>query len=348
MTTIREILHGLKAGRLQTVGRMQMIPLSAESDSLHDDRFVAPCSSVSEVSTQNYGEMAFRNKTDKILVVPSHTGYVVKQAAQNHAMSSMGMIPAKAGARFNNARCVQQTQGGLIHPGDHEDEMVILPFSLREAALDGRKHGGYDAMWPHISRFNRGMGCAHVGNLDVFLSRYERQLDEFVAEFEITPRQIGAIILVDGEVVGIERAPSPSFWRTVFRHVVRECYGSLCLERDVAAEKANPGRARPGLKSRVRLQTKGINTLDDLEEAIDKARASEERKVKKIVRDLLDEPFQSADEQGVSGLKAVTVRNTQFKGQMILDGLRVCYASLFTGKSWEKNAPWVSASKFAL
>ena len=41
------------------------------------------------------------------------------------------------------------------------------------------------------------------------------ELDEFVAEFECVPRQIGAIILVDDQVVGVERAPSHAYWQSV-------------------------------------------------------------------------------------------------------------------------------------
>ena len=85
--TISEILKGTTAGRMQSVGYMQVIPLISQ---IEDDRFVSPLEA--EVSTRGYGSMVFNNPLNKVLIVPLHAGYVVKQAAQDHAMSQAGVI----------------------------------------------------------------------------------------------------------------------------------------------------------------------------------------------------------------------------------------------------------------
>ena len=218
--TISEILKGTTAGRMQSVGYMQVIPLISQ---IEDDRFVSPLET--EVSTKGYGSMVFSNPINKVLIVPLHAGYVVKRAAQDHAMSSVGVIGRKRKRTYNTAMCIQQTQGGYIPSGKHK--MLILPFSLRESALKVRKKVSYDKLWREISQFNIKMGARKGAHLEFFLDKFKSELDQFIAEFEPVPNQVGAIILIDGEVVGIEKAPSVSYWLGIWPALIRECYGSL-------------------------------------------------------------------------------------------------------------------------
>ena len=344
--TIRSVLRGMQTGRMQTVGRMQVIPLVGDPD-LFDERFAAPTGTKASVGTSDYGKMVFKNDNpDKVLLVPCHVGYVVKQQAQNHAMVNAGLVDKGRQKTFSNAACIQESQGGYMDQGDHTDDMIILPYALRENALAKRRGGEYGKIWDDISEFNRSMDVPQDrnGHLELFLGHYQKQLDEFVAEFEIVPGQTGAIILVNGQVVGVERAPSPEFWRSVWKPLIRECYGSLAIKaaKDARREGDDPSRFR------VPLRMTGINTLEDLEEAIDEARDAEEGKAKEIVRKLLDEEFDAAEEAKLDEFGVVTVSNEQFKGQVVRDGEKIPYASLFTTADWAKKAPWVQANEFAL
>ena len=214
--TIRSVLRGMEPGRMQTVGRMQVIPLIGDP-ALFDERFVAPIGARTSMGTSDYGKMVFKNDTDKVLLVPMHVGYVVKQNAQNHAMMDTGLVDKGRQKTFSNAACIQSSQGGYIQQGDHEDEMIILPYALREVSMTKRRGGEYSKIWDDITRFNAEMEVPQNrgGHLEVFLGHYAKQLDEFVAEFEIVPGMTGAIILVQGQAVGVERAPSPEFWRSI-------------------------------------------------------------------------------------------------------------------------------------
>jgi hypothetical protein len=154
-TTIRvaDVLHGCTPGRIQSVGYMQVIPLVSE---LSDDRFVSPVEGQTEVFTTSYGTLGFRNPGDCVLIVPCHAGYVVKQAAQDHAMAHAGVIRSAGERSFNTAMCIQQSQGGLIQRGSYR--MLILPYALRERALEVRKQASYNKLWDAISVFNQEMG----------------------------------------------------------------------------------------------------------------------------------------------------------------------------------------------
>jgi ARG and Rhodanese-Phosphatase-superfamily-associated Protein domain len=166
-TTIAELLAGCELGPVQSVGRMQVVPLLA-GPAAAADGFVAP--PACRTATSAYGTLVFDNPHELPLLVPCHAGFVVPQAAQDHAMAHAALVAGKASAAFDTALCVQETQGGTIGAGEHA--MVILPFPLREPALAVRHQRDYSRLWPAVRTFNADAGLQAVGNLAVFFSHF--------------------------------------------------------------------------------------------------------------------------------------------------------------------------------
>ena len=330
-------MRGTEAGLMQNVGYMQVIPLVSDLD---DERFVSPDQAL--VGTNSYGSMAFENPSNRILVVPLHAGYVVSKAAQNHAMAHAGLVKAKGSRTFNTAMCIQQSQGGLINKDKYR--LSILPHSLREFALGKRKERSYQKLWGQIGQFNAKFGLNQRGHLEDFLNRFEKELNEFVAEFECIPNQIGAIVLIDGRVVGIERAPSRAYFRSVWEALIRECYGSLAIEyRHAMGDKAAPPKVRFAMRR------EGVISLDDVRAALKEVKEAEEAAAKASIRELLDEPFEVEKEESLNDLSLETVGNAQFKGQIIRDKESfVTYASLFASQSWIQTSKRSAASAFSI
>ena len=88
--TIAELLTGCTPGRLQSVGNMQVIPLSSDID---DGRFVGPDQAL--VSTTAYGVLAFVNRSERTLLVPSQVAYVVERGVQDHALPAGAFVKGK-------------------------------------------------------------------------------------------------------------------------------------------------------------------------------------------------------------------------------------------------------------
>lgn len=335
--SVADVIHGTNPGRIQSVGYMQVIPLVSE---LSDDRFVSPIEGEAEVFTTSYGTLGFRNPGETVLIVPCHAGYVVKQAAQDHAMAHAGVVKSAGERSFNTAMCIQASQGGFIQRGAYR--MLILPYALRERALEMRKAKSYNKLWDDISVFNKEMGVQAAGHLEFFLQRFQKELSEFVAEFESVPRQIGAIILVDDQVVGIERAPSHAYWQSVWPCLIRECYGSLAIRvTQLKGEDAEPPASRTPLLA-------GIGSLDELESVIAEIASEEDERTKSTVRELLGETLKFKTDESTAGLSIETVRSKRFTGQVIRDGERIVYASLPVAKEWLADNKWQTAKPFAI
>lgn len=340
---IKEILRGTEVGDLQTVGNMQVIPLL--SDMEYTD-LIAPQAG-GKYGTTNYGSMVFRNETDKTMIIPNHTTVITKEKAQDHAMMHAGIVEKKTMKTYHSAACVQQTQGGYISKQSHE--IVILPHSLREVALDKRDYNSYDKIWPEIRDFNaRCAANSSHGHLEYFFNQYQNELDEFVAEFEVVPRQIGAIILVDGTVVGVERAPTQEYWKQTWKPLIRGCYGALSIERSKQNSQARRKAKDSVDKIRTLLDINSITDLDSLERELSKAEESQAEKAKTIVRDLLDDSFEYTKDEYTASLERGNVSHKQFTGQIVRKSDAIVYASLITKKRFIESDDWYKAKNFTI
>lgn len=324
MTTVKigELVRGCAPGRLQSVGAMQVVPLVS---AYHDDRFAPPTEA--RVGTAGYGNLVVANPADRALLVPAGAAYMVAQKAQNHALPSAGCVPERATRTFDTAVCVQQTQGGFIAEGRHE--LMLLPAALRRAAHAARLEKSFQRLWPAIGEFSAAAGLEDAGgHLEKFFETFRAELDHFVAEFEPVPSQVGAVVLVNGAVAGVERTPSADYFRAVWRPLIRECYGSLAL---VEARKGAPAVPR------TRVPLRAAASLDDLERALGEAEAEERRRVGVLLDGVRAAELSVAtDEPGETVIEGLGGDGQPFVGQCVRAGGQVLYCSLVASEKWAR------------
>ena len=214
---------------------------------------------------------------------------------------------------------MQQTQGGYIAEGSHE--LMLLPAALRRAAHPARLEKNFQRLWPAIGEFSAAAGLENTGgHLEKFFERFRAELDQFVAEFEPVPKQVGAVVLVNGAVAGVERTPSADYFRAVWRPLIRECYGSMAL---VEARKGTPAVPR----TRVPLRTAA--SLDDLEAALVEAEAEERGRVAVLLDGVrAAELSVTTDEAGETVIEGLGGDGQPFVGQCVRAGGQVLYCSL--------------------
>jgi len=305
--TIQAVMRGLRPGQAQTVGNMTVIPLLSD---ITDDTIASP--EVLELETRDYGTIvAFNTGTDSesgLTFSPLGNVVLTSRAAQNHVAPSIRIVKKGKKTVIKNAACVQETQGGLVQKGRYR--IMLLPLALREDAINTRKVRSYDKLWDAIRVFNKSLGLNSIGHLEYFLTRFQKEMDEFIAQFEIVPQQVGAIILIDGAVVGIERFPNYHFFKKMWEPLIRECYGSESIR--VAREK---GLRIPA--GRIPLETRGVKSLPDIRASLLKAKVAEEKKIKRIVNGFIKAKFDVEVEEKTGGFTVETLSNPEFKGQSV-------------------------------
>lgn len=327
MTTtmkLGDLFEGCTLGELQSVGIMQIIPLLNEHTD--EDKFAQPGEAI--VSTRDYGNVQVRNPTARLMIVPLNAAYMKKQGAQDHAITTANVMARATASRpstieVKNSLCVESTQDGLMPEDAYR--LSILPASLRsDIARAGRQRVAYNSLWGNIEAFNTEMTGSHSrGHLRDFFDRFDNELDEFIAQFEPVPHQVGAVVLIAGEIIGIERAPSQHYWLGVWEALIRDCYGSRAMQAAKRLEKVEI----PETRARIEGPT---TSLVELEDALSDVEAREAAGVSALVEGLkqadlkVDRPY-SANIHG--GLIVSCVNNDRITGQVIHEGGAVVYAS---------------------
>ncbi|MEU8134433.1 ARPP-1 family domain-containing protein [Streptodolium elevatio] len=325
--TVGELLSGARPGRVQSVGRMQVLPLLAGDAPTAD--LGDPASL--DISTGDYGTLCFGNSGSGTALVPSHLAVMVSQAAQDHAMPRAALVRAGTKRDYRNAMCIQQSQGGLITSGSHR--LAVLPPALREAASLLPEKPGYDRLWPAVSRFKASAGVPGSADLVRFMKHFATELDCFTAEFECVEDQIGAVVLMDGAVVGVERAPSHVYWRSMWEPLIRFCYGAEAVRRGVAGDvPAAPSTrvplTRPAAPAVAASGGDGADVVALLAEAVRDADTREQQAVETVAQATADESVVVGVDEAIDRVAVGTVVGDGLMGAYALDGDTPVYASL--------------------
>lgn len=312
--TVEQILAGCTTGRLQSVGQMAVIPILDEGEA-QDSTFGPPDL---DAGTRGYGSVHVRNRSSDPTIIPTGAAFLTPEAAQDHALPGAKLLKGEQARDITNSYCVQQTQGGLIPV--KEREFTILPAALRSHALAHRREGRYDAMWEHIREFRASFGDHGPGNLVEFVKRFEQELDQFVAQFECLPTQIGAIVMVGDKVVGVERAPNIAFWRRLWTPLIRVCYGSLALRY------SRTNRVLPSTRAPLQLTSR---SLDGLRGALEAAKAASASLVNATTQALASKALtESPEGEKLGKAEVLTVASQEYAGQVVVNKDRPVYASL--------------------
>lgn len=224
-----KLLKGLAFGTPQTSGMMTIIPLIGEDvkeemGSIKDTKFN---------STYSYGSMVFQNTSDKPVILPSGYTVITKQSAQDHGLPFAAVIEPERTKQFDCACCVEQTQPGMIN-GNGVVDFNLLPLMIRKDhfkkfVLNERPDSvrmDFGRLWDSISQFQSELVGKNEAHISYFFTKFVDELNKFNAEFEIVPKQRGAVILINEEMVGLEIVPTHDDWTIIWKKLIRDCYGS--------------------------------------------------------------------------------------------------------------------------
>lgn len=226
-----KILKGtsIMYGGIQSIQGLTIIPLVCDPQYSFDNDYASPFAH--NVSTTSYGVLNIHpapNETKKILVLPQSTYITKGYSAQDHLMSKAALIKGKP-KTFNDARCVESSQGGFIRTTGN-NEMVIAPLKLREIAFNYVGKSGYSQLWNSISSFNRSHGAGSNAQIKDYFSKWDKDLDTFIAHFERLENCIGFITLHNDEVVAVDKFPSFTYTSQIWEKLVRDSYASLVIQ----------------------------------------------------------------------------------------------------------------------
>jgi hypothetical protein len=301
-------LAGHRLGTPQQAGALTMVPISGPAH----PGFTPPRTGLKLSRVTGYGQVELTNgAASGVAIVPLHIGYI-QDGAQNHALCRSAFLAAGQTLRFDDACCVQASQGGYL--AGRDQWFFVLPAELRARALELRGVHGYSKLWGDIAELNARYGLPRRGHLEQILSRKRPVLTQFQSRLEPRPGQVGALFFVAGRFAGLEIAPDPRYFAEMWTALVCFAYG-------VAAWHAEPDPPAPAPFD--------ADGLAGLRAALERDRAARLAEIGGWLAEAPAGPAELHEEDRYLDLRLSTVTAPHLAGQIVTDGARTVYASLF-------------------
>jgi hypothetical protein len=323
---------------VQSIMNMQIVCLTTDAEYSLDTRFGNPLTAL-VAGNNSYGQISFSNKENKEIIVPTQMAVITKQSAQNHGMTKAGYLAQKANVTYHDAGCVQGSQGGVFR-GTQEFRMI--PVTMREMVFDtvGRP-SDLSRIYPAIEKLGHDTNSGAGRYLDVYFNKYDKKLEQFIAHFERPRNLIGIIVLIDGEIVAIDKFPSFTYAEQVWDLMIRDCYGSLAIISEL--KKKSSGKEFTTNFNELK-KSHQENIVDLLEKALKKTKKDMTDSVQERIQELLDLTFDAKlDTEGnpsanSTAPKSYMLKRDGYVGQVITENEFNHMVSIVKRERFDPNA----------
>jgi len=270
---------------VQSIMNMQIVCLTTDKEFSLDDRFGNPLTAL-QASNSSYGQIGFTNKENKEVILPTQMAVMTKQSAQNHGMTKAGYLEKYGNTIYHDAGCVQGGQTGHFRG---TQEFRMLPVTMREMVFDTvGQPSSYGRIYPAIQKLGQETGSNAGNYLNIYFEKYDKKLEQFIAHFERPKNLIGIIVLIDGEIVAIDKFPSFTYAEQVWDLMIRDCYGSLAIISELKHKSAEYAFTQAYEEVKKAHQE---NVIEMLEKALKKTKKSMTDDVTERIQEVLNLTF---------------------------------------------------------
>lgn len=323
---------------VQSIMNMQVVCLTTEKEYSLDERFGNPFTAL-QASNSSYGQISFTNKVDKEVILPTQMAVLTKQSAQNHGMTKAGYLEKFANTTYHDAGCVQGGQTGYFRG---TQEFRMLPITMREMVFDTvGQPNSYGRIYPAIQKLGNDTQSGAGNYLNVYFEKYDKKLEQFIAHFERPKNLIGIIVLIDGEIVAIDKFPSFTYAEQVWDLMIRDCYGSLAIISELKHKSSNTAFTDTYNEMKKSHQT---NIVDLLEKALKKTKQNLTASVQEKIQELLELTFDATiDTEGQPSAqskapKSYILKTEGYVGQVITENEFNHLVSVVKRERFDPNA----------
>ena len=325
---------------VQSIMNMQVVTLTTDKENSLDDRFANPLTSLVS-SNQSYGHITFTNKYNKDVILPVQMSILTKQQAQNHGMVKAGYVEPKANTTYHDAGCVQGGQTGYFN-GTQEFRMI--PVSMREMLFDKVGYTeGYQNIYPAIQKLGQDTQSGTGNYLNIYFEKFDKKLEQFIAHFERPKNLIGIIVLIDGEIVAIDKFPSFTYAEQVWDLMIRDCYGSLAIISEL--QHKTVGHSFTEAYEDIKKGTDKYSIVDLLEKALKKTKKTITEDVQDRIQEVLELTFDAElDTEGQSSSRTapksyiLKESDNNYIGQIITENEFNHLVSIIKRERFDPNA----------
>jgi hypothetical protein len=327
---------------VQSIMNMQVVTLTTDKEFSLDERFGNPMTAL-QASNSSYGQISFTNKEGKEVILPTQMAVLTKQSAQNHGMTKAGYLEKFANTTYHDAGCVQGGQTGYFRGSQ---EFRMLPITMREMVFDTvGQPSSYGRIYPAIQKLGQDTQSGTGNYLNIYFEKFDKKLEQFIAHFERPKNLIGIIVLIDGEIVAIDKFPSFTYAEQVWDLMIRDCYGSLAIISELQHKTAGQPftEAYEDVKRISREVDIKVTIVNMIEQALKKTKKSITDDVQERIQEVLELQFDATlDTEGQSSSrtapKSYILKTEGYIGQVITENEFNHLVSIIKRERFNPNA----------
>ena len=273
----------------------------------------------------DYAHLTFKNNDEgKPVIIPQGTAFMSKKAGQDRATLKVNVVDCNK-TKTVDVACIQSSEGSHFEKG--MDEFTFIPTSIREKAMqnhtDTGRHENYSILWEDISDYMKKLGMSSGrSHIHEFYDYFKKELDEFIAPFEKVEKQVGAVILINNQVAGIELYPNYSSWKNVWRKLIRDSYG---------AEAVGLIKQKKTIGFKPYIEADNISSIADLKAEVNKVKLISAEFIMEKVNPILEQAITTEQTSVSVNFKINTLKTSKFVGQSVVKDNKIYYLSLFRG-----------------
>lgn len=325
---MKKLLKGYKLGEVQTAGIMSIIPILTKTEYTPIGDFNA----IYLKNDKSYGCMEIGNDSEYISIVPHGMAFISKESAQDRTIPETHLIKLSKDCDSN---CIQDSQCGHFKDTFRETEKRFIPASLMLKAWNPTNNT-YSFLWDAIRDYNRSTQKTSRAYMVDFYQKFDKDIQEFIAQFEAVDNQVGAVVFINDRLHGIELVPNYKMWQQIWRPLIRDCYGSDSI---YISKNQDINTFRPSM------DIQSVESLDDLQEQLNKAYADIETHYKDKLKELIDMPTQFTKKQDLEDHFVYHTSNDLYTGDLVTHGSHTIYMSMITGNGYKSKRNSVTVGK---
>jgi hypothetical protein len=196
---------------------------------------------------------------------------------------------------------------------------------MREMLFDKvGQTSGHGNIYEAIQKLGRDTNSGTGNYLNIYFEKFDKKLEQFIAHFERPKNLIGIIVLIDGEIVAIDKFPSFTYAEQVWDLMIKDCYGSLAIISEL--QKKSAGQEFTKTYTELKKTSREVDVVALIEQALKKTKKSMTDDVQEKIQEILDLTFDATlDTEGQSSSarapKSYVLKDTDnnYIGQIITE-----------------------------
>jgi hypothetical protein len=234
MNHIQSVLSQLSIGQPQTFANMAVFPLIGKHAEAPDylvleEALKADVGHITEISEGgSVPELAFENNAlARVLLVD---GEELIGARQNRILNISILVPAGKKLTIPVSCCEQGRWGYTGSRGFSASDSALFARAKAKKMLrvsqsmrsSGDRRSDQSEIWDDIAMKSLRLNVeTSTGAMADVYSQHRGRLEDFVSAFTLMPGQAGAVVALDGKVVGLELFDSPATFGRFFQKLLK-------------------------------------------------------------------------------------------------------------------------------